>query len=108
AARVKGFYLALTTLAAQIMFPTIIFALPANWLGGLVGMPVTSASIGSFTISSPVDFYFLTLAIVLALSVLAFNLRRTRFGRALIAVRDNDVVAEVMGRSEEHTSELQS
>ncbi|WP_334129432.1 branched-chain amino acid ABC transporter permease [Sneathiella sp.] len=97
AARVKGFYLALTTLAAQIMFPTIIFALPANWLGGLVGMPVTSASIGSFTISSPVDFYFLTLAIVLALSVLAFNLRRTRFGRALIAVRDNDVVAEVMG-----------
>lgn len=97
AARVKGFYLALTTLAAQIMFPTIIFALPSNWLGGLVGMPVTPAAIGPFTLSSPVDFYFLTLVIVLGLSVLAFNLRRTRFGRALIAVRDNDVVAEVMG-----------
>ena len=40
AARVKGFYLALTTLAAQVLFPIVILGLPTEWLGGLVGMPV--------------------------------------------------------------------
>ena len=37
AARVKGFYLALTTLAAQVIFPIVVLALPEDWLGGLVG-----------------------------------------------------------------------
>src|SRR6201986_1705951 len=32
AARVKGFYLALTTLAAQVLFPIVVFGLPPNWL----------------------------------------------------------------------------
>lgn len=97
AARVKGFYLALTTLAAQVMFPIVILALPMDWLGGLVGMSVEPIRIGSVSIGSPVDFYYFTLALALILTVGAFNLSRTRFGRALMAVRDNDVVAEVMG-----------
>ena len=97
AARVKGFYLALTTLAAQVMFPIVVFALPEDWFGGLVGMAVEPIRIGDISISTPKDFYFFTLVLVLVLSVCAFNLGRSRFGRALIAVRDNDIVAEVLG-----------
>ncbi len=97
AARVKGFYLALTTLAAQVVFPIVVLALPMDWLGGLVGMAVEPAQVGGLVIGSPAQFYYFTLVLVMILTVAAFNLPRSRFGRALMAVRDNDVVAEVMG-----------
>lgn len=97
AARVKGFYLALTTLAAQVMFPIIILALPSSWLGGLVGMPVEPLRIAGIRLSSPTQLYYFALILVAILTVAAFNLPRSRFGRALMAVRDNDIVAEVMG-----------
>ena len=97
AARVKGFYLALTTLAAQVMFPIVILALPMSWLGGLVGMSVEPIEIGGVVLATPVHLYYFTLVLTLILTVAAFNLKRSRFGRALMAVRDNDVVAEVMG-----------
>lgn len=97
AARVKGFYLALTTLAAQVMFPIIILALPMDWLGGLAGIAVDPIRLGGLTLGTPLHFYYFTLVLVLLLSVAAFNLHRSRFGRSMIAVRDNDVVAEVMG-----------
>lgn len=97
AARVKGFYLALTTLAAQVVFPIVILALPMAWLGGLVGMSVEPIRIGSMTLGAPIHFYYFTLVLVAVLTVAAFNLKRSRFGRAMLAVRDNDVVAEVMG-----------
>jgi branched-chain amino acid transport system permease protein len=97
AARVKGFYLALTTLAAQVLFPIVILGLPTEWLGGLVGMPVEPLIVGGFTISSPRHFYYFTLVLVLIMTCAAFNLHRSGFGRALKAVRDNDVAAQVMG-----------
>src|SRR3546814_5584177 len=53
AARVKGFYLALTTLAAQVLFPIVILGLPQEWLGGLVGLPVEPLQIAGYSISSP-------------------------------------------------------
>ncbi len=97
AIRVKGFYLALTTLAAQVMFPIIVLALPSNWLGGTSGMAVEPIEIGGRMLSTPLDMYYFTLAGVLICSVGAFNLRRSRFGRALCAVRDNELAAEVTG-----------
>lgn len=97
AARVKGFYLALTTLAAQVVFPIVILALPTEWFGGLVGMSVEPIHLGTLTLGAPIQFYYFTLVFAALLTVAAFNLRRSRFGRAMIAVRDNDVVAEVMG-----------
>lgn len=97
ASRVKGFYLALTTLAAQVLFPIVILGLPASWLGGLVGMPVPALNIAGYTISSPTQLYYFTLVITVIASCAVFNLHRSRFGRALKSVRDNDVAAEVMG-----------
>ncbi len=97
AARVKGLYLALTTLSAQVIFPIVILALPADWFGGLAGIAVGPMHLFGVTLSSPTKTFYITLAIVALLTVAAFNLRRSRFGRAMMAVRDNDVVAEVMG-----------
>ena len=97
AARVKGFYLALTTLAAQVLFPIVILGLPSDWLGGLVGMPVDPLVVFGYPVASPIAFYYFTFALALVMTLAAFNLHRSRFGRALKAVRDNDVAAEVMG-----------
>jgi branched-chain amino acid transport system permease protein len=97
AARVKGFYLALTTLAAQVLFPIVILGLPTEWLGGLVGMPVEPLTVGGLTISSPRQFYYFTLVLVIIMTFAALNLHRSGFGRAMKAVRDNDVAAQVMG-----------
>lgn len=97
AARVKGFYLALTTLAAQVLFPIVVLGLPQSWFGGLVGMPVAPLNVFGYSVTSPMQFYFFTLAVVFVATYTTFNLHRSRFGRALMAVRDNDVAAEVMG-----------
>lgn len=97
AARVKGFYLALTTLAAQVMFPIVILALPTDWLGGLVGLAVEPVTLFGLALSTPVGFYYLSLALAVLATIGAFNLPRSRFGRAMMAVRDNDIAASVMG-----------
>ncbi len=97
AVRVKGFYLALTTLAAQVMFPIVVLALPMSWLGGLVGLSVEPPSLGAHVIRSPLDFYYFTLVSVALATIAAWNLPRSRIGRAFAAVRDNDKAAEVMG-----------
>jgi branched-chain amino acid transport system permease protein len=97
AIRVKGFYLALTTLAAQVIFPIVVIALPSDWLGGTSGIAVAPISIGGHTLTSPADFYYFTLVGVIICSTFAFNLQRSRFGRALRAVRDNELSAEVTG-----------
>ncbi len=97
AARVRGFYLALTTLAAQVMFPIVILALPMSWLGGLVGMPVVSPDLFGLSLGGPRGFYWLALAFAAAATWCAFNLPRSRLGRAMRAVHDNDTAASVMG-----------
>jgi branched-chain amino acid transport system permease protein len=60
-------------------------------------MAVEPISFAGKTFGTPVHNYYFSLAVVAILTVAAFNLRRSRFGRAMMAVRDNDVVAEVMG-----------
>lgn len=97
AARVKGFYLALTTLAAQVMFPIVIFALPISWLGGLVGMPVMPPAILGYSIGTPAGLYYLGLGCAALAVWTAYNLPRSRIGRAFRAVHDNDSAAGVMG-----------
>ena len=79
------------------MFPIIVLALPSDWLGGTSGMAVEPIEIGGRMLSTPLDMYYFTLAGVLICSVGAFNLQRSRFGRALCAVRDNELAAEVTG-----------
>ncbi|TAK71383.1 MAG: branched-chain amino acid ABC transporter permease [Betaproteobacteria bacterium] len=97
ALRIKGFYLALTTVAAQIVFPIGIARLPSAWFGGSSGLAVEPVSIFGHALLKQHELYYFNLAFVLLFALLAFNLKRTRVGRALIAVRDNDIAASVLG-----------
>lgn len=94
--RVKGFYLAISTIAAQLIILWVI----NHWTemtGGFNGMSVPHMSIGSFKLrSESSQFYFIMVVVVLTV-FLAKNIARTRVGRAFIAIRDNDLAAEVMG-----------
>jgi len=93
--RVKGFYLAITTIAAQFIIIWVI----NHWsvTGGFVGMDVPRASIFGFVFKTEASQFYLIMVIVALCIFLAKNLARGRVGRAFIAVRDNDLAAEVMG-----------
>lgn len=96
AVRVKGFYLAITTLAAQFIIMYFIMAL-GDITGGVNGLYVESASIGGLTLDSRESFYVMAMIVTILMTFLAKNLARTRVGRAFVAIRDNDLAAEVMG-----------
>lgn len=93
--RVKGFYLAIATIAAQIIIIWVINHLDIT--GGFSGMSVPRAEIFGLTIRSPQNLFFLIMPVTLLVIFFAKNLARTRIGRAFVAVRDNDLAAEVMG-----------
>jgi branched-chain amino acid transport system permease protein len=94
--RIKGFYLALATIAAQFIIVWIILH-GGNFTGEIYGLKVPEASILGFTFNSDGRFYFLAFVMLLIMSFLAKNIQRSKLGRAFIAIRDNDLAAEVMG-----------
>ena len=93
--RVKGFYLAITTIAAQFIIIWII----NHWgiTGGFMGITVPLPSIGGLVFDTNTKKFYLIMVIVVICIFLAKNLTRTRIGRAFIAIRDNDLAAQVMG-----------
>lgn len=94
--RLKGLYLAIATLAAQVI---ILFVI-SRWdslTGGTAGMMLSRPQVGDFVFYSEKSYYYLMFAVLLITTVFALNLFRSRVGRAFIAVRDRDVAAEVMG-----------
>ncbi len=96
--RIRGFYLAVATLAAQFFIPWLL--VKVGWFtnysssGVITTQPV---EIFGYVFDSPVERYLLVLAIVSVLALLAKNLVRSNIGRAWMAVRDMDVAAEVIG-----------
>lgn len=94
--RVKGFYLAISTIAAQFI---IIWVLN-HWTtvtGGFNGMIAPIATLGPLEFKHQSSSFYLVLIITIFVIFGAKNLSRTRIGRAFVAVRDNDLAAEVMG-----------
>ena len=96
--RIKGLYLAVSTLAAQFFI---------DWLFARVKWFTNYSSSGSVSpapiemfgwqVVSPVDKYLLVLSIAIVLTLAAKNLVRGHIGRAWMATRDMDVAAEVIG-----------
>lgn len=97
ALRIKGFYLALTTIAAQYIFTFAMLKLPKEWFGRAEGLRLEPASLGSFAFDTDARIYILVLAVAGLMTAGAFGLARSRTGRAFVAVRDNDNAAEVIG-----------
>jgi len=97
ALRIKGFYLAMTTIAAQIIFPLLIMHLPESWFGGALGLNLDPAKLGGITFDTDISLYYFIMVTTVAMIFFAFNLVRSRVGRAFVAIRDNDIAAEMMG-----------
>lgn len=96
AARLKGLYLAIATLAAQFILQD--FFARATWFsGGVAGTLAESFSIFGFVFDTDERYFYVVLAYVVVMYVMAANLMRTRDGRALVAVRDHYLSAEMMG-----------
>jgi branched-chain amino acid transport system permease protein len=96
--RIKGFYLAVATLASQFMIEWVFSSF--GWFsGGSATMTLDTPPMYLFGlhINTPVKRYYLTLGIVVLLTVLAKNLVRSQVGRSWMAIRDMDVAAEVIG-----------
>lgn len=96
--RIKGFYLIVSTLAAQFFVPWVL--VKYGWFSNYNSSGVITApklEILGQDFSSPVGRYLLTLAIVVVLSLLARNLVHSALGRNWMAVRDMDTAAAVIG-----------
>jgi branched-chain amino acid transport system permease protein len=98
ALRVRGLYLALVTLGLAVLFPRITH----KYVDGSGGVPLLRPSRREF--GSLIDgladdqwAYFLSLAVMVVLFFLAWNLVRGRMGRAMIAVRDQELAASTVG-----------
>jgi branched-chain amino acid transport system permease protein len=95
--RIKGLYLAIATLAGQLIIEWTINHV--TWISGGVqaSIAVPRPRLFGLEIASQREmYYFLLFFVVLAL-VATLNLVRSRIGRAFIAIRDHDVAAEIIG-----------
>ncbi|MFH1930724.1 MAG: branched-chain amino acid ABC transporter permease [Pseudomonadota bacterium] len=99
-AKVKGFYLILTTMGAQFITVDFVLTQYVSQIGGrgqAFSLPPGTIKIGPWVIESDVQIYYV-MAVLLTLMVIVFaNLIRSKPGRAWIAIRDNDIAAEALG-----------
>jgi branched-chain amino acid transport system permease protein len=102
--RIKGFYLAVATLAAQFFLVWLFNKVP--WFynysaSGQISAPERSifgiAITGAHT--APWATYLFCLTLVVVLAMVAKNLTRGRIGRSWMAIRDMDIAAEIIGVS---------
>ena len=101
--RIKGLYLAVTTLAAQFFLEWCFIRIP--WLynynaSGAIEVP-ERRGFGDIILTgpaaSPVTRYFVVLALVIVLTYLVKNIVRGRIGRQWMMIRDMDIAAELIG-----------
>jgi len=96
ALRIKGFYLALSTMAAHFIVIWLILH-GGTVTGAQDGLPVPAIDFGPLSIINEQNFFYLIIGIMVITTFAAKNLVRMRLGRAFIAIRDNDIAAEFMG-----------
>ena len=97
ALRLEGLYLALATFSLALALPQILKYFE-HWTGGSQGIVLSKPKAPwGLPLSEDQWLYFLSLAILIVLFVLAANLLRGRTGRAIMAIRDNHLAAETMG-----------
>ena len=96
ALRVKGIYLTIATLALGVIVEEIL----TRWesvTAGNSGLMVKPVQWLGFKIDTASEFYYLTIAIMIAATLVVFNLLRSPTGRAFVAIRDSEISAQSMG-----------
>lgn len=94
--RLKGLYLAITTLAFSFIVSAVILA-GGKFTGASRGIMVERPSIAGISLGSDRALYALCLVFAALTVLVSLNIRRTRLGRAFVAIRDNDIAARTMG-----------
>lgn len=94
--RLRGVYLALATLTVANALGETLFR-SETVTGGGAGWTIPRPVLGPIDFSSDAAFYFLCLGVLLALLWMAEGLRTSRLGRAMAAVRTNEVEAQALG-----------
>jgi branched-chain amino acid transport system permease protein len=96
--RIKGFYLMVATLAFQFVIEYMII----HWdklTRGIRGIELSTPRILGLSLEKHQAFFLFTLGLALLLMWGAKNIIRSKIGRAFIAIRDNDISAEIIGIS---------
>jgi branched-chain amino acid transport system permease protein len=94
--RIRGLYLVIATLAAQFIL-TFVFVHWQSVTNGDVGLPVRPATIFGYALNNETRIYYLILAVVVLSTAFAYNVIKSRVGRAFIAIRERDLTAQVLG-----------
>ncbi|MFH2075048.1 MAG: branched-chain amino acid ABC transporter permease, partial [Pseudomonadota bacterium] len=94
--RLKGLYLTIATLAGQFIIEYVL----VHWESltkGTMGITLPPPHLLGFPVQGDRAFYYIIFTALAGMIWIAVNLMRTRYGRAFIAIRDNDRAAEGMG-----------
>ena len=94
--RLKGLYLAVATLAAHYIVEFTV----SHWdhmTGGVNGISIPAAQFAGIVLKDDRGIYYLIFPVMVGLLFFTKNLFRTKVGKAFVAIRDQDISAEVMG-----------
>src|SRR4249919_3991067 len=95
--RIKGLYLAIATLAGQLIIEWTINHVTFISGGVQASIEVPRPRLGSMVLNTQRDMYYFLLVFVVIAIAGTMNLIRSRVGRAFIAIRDQDIAAEIIG-----------
>jgi branched-chain amino acid transport system permease protein len=95
--RIKGLYLAIATLAGQLIIEWTINHVTFISGGVQASIEVPRPTLFGIVLDSQQDMYYFLLVFVVIAIVATLNLMRSRIGRAFIAIRDHDIAAEIIG-----------
>jgi branched-chain amino acid transport system permease protein len=95
--RIKGLYLAIATLAGQLIIEWTINRVPAISGGAQASIQVDRPSLLGFSFNTQGRLYFFLLFFAALAIIATLNIVRSRIGRAFVAVRDQDIAAEIIG-----------
>ena len=94
--RLKGLYLTIATLAGQFIIEYVLI----HWdslTKGTMGITIPAPNVFHWEIAGDKSFFFLIFLSLVLMTWFAVNIMRSKYGRAFIAIRDNDRAAEGMG-----------
>lgn len=94
--KIRGFYIAVTTLAAQFIVTWVIVH-GGNLTGGIDGLSTPLPRLGSIILDSELKYYYLAIGVTCLMTFFAKSIVRSKLGRAFVAIRDNDLAAQFMG-----------
>ncbi len=95
--RIKGLYLAIATLAGQLIIEWTINHVPAISGGAQASIEVPRPDLFGFVLNTQGRLYYFLMFFAVIAIIATLNLVRSRIGRAFIAVRDQDIAAEIIG-----------